>query len=72
MHRDNATIKCYVQVEKAIVDQLDALQHSVTNDNLVEFVLAGLSPAYQPFTRSLESRHDDFTFDVFYGMLLNE
>ena len=48
------------------------LQHPVTNDDLVEFVLAGLSPAYCPFTRSLESLHDDVNFDALNGMLLNE
>ncbi|KAG5588873.1 hypothetical protein H5410_039387 [Solanum commersonii] len=72
LRRDNATIECYVQGAKSIVDKLAALQHPITNDDLVEFVLAGLGPAYRPFTRSLESRHDDVTFDALYGMLLNE
>ncbi|KAH0773427.1 hypothetical protein KY290_010564 [Solanum tuberosum] len=72
LRRDNATIECYVQGVKAIADKLAALQHPVTNDNLVEFVLAGLGPAYRPFTRSFESHHEDVTFDVLYGMLLNE
>lgn len=38
----------------------------------MEFVLAGLGPVYRPFARLLESRHEDITFDVLYGMLLNE
>ncbi|KAH0644122.1 hypothetical protein KY284_032006 [Solanum tuberosum] len=70
--RDNATIECYVQGAKSISDKSAALQHPITNDDLVEFVLAGLGPTYRPFTRSLESRHDDVTFDTLYGMLLNE
>nr|XP_016502233.1 PREDICTED: uncharacterized protein LOC107820461 [Nicotiana tabacum] len=56
LRRDNASIESYVQKAKAIVDKLDALQHPVPNDDLVEFVLAGLGPVYRPFTRSLESR----------------
>jgi len=54
------------------VDKLYALQHPVTNDDLVEFVFAGLGPAYRPFTRSLESRQEDISFDALYGLLLNE
>ncbi|KAG5591063.1 hypothetical protein H5410_041577 [Solanum commersonii] len=57
---------------KAIADKLAALQHLVAHDDLVEFFLAGLGPAYRPFTRSLESRHEDVSFDALYDMLLNE
>ncbi|KAH0641421.1 hypothetical protein KY285_032262 [Solanum tuberosum] len=67
LRRDNATIECYVQGAKSIADKLAALQHPITNDDFVEFVLAGLGPAYRPFTRSLESCHDDVTFDALYG-----
>ncbi|PHT53519.1 hypothetical protein CQW23_07981 [Capsicum baccatum] len=38
----------------------------------VEFVLAGLGPAYRPFTRSLEARQEDISFDALYELLLNE
>jgi len=71
LRRDNATIESYVQGAKVIADKLAALQHPVTNDDLVEFVLAGLGSAYRPFTRSLELRHEDITFDAVYGLLLN-
>lgn len=68
----DASIESYVQKEKGIVDKLAALQHPVPNDDLVEFVLAGLGHIYRPFIRSLESRQEDITFDAMYGLLLNE
>lgn len=72
MHRENISIESYVQKAKGIADKLVALQHPVDNDDLVEFVLAGLGPAYRPFTRLLESRQEDISFDALYGLLLNE
>ncbi|KAG5610903.1 hypothetical protein H5410_022184 [Solanum commersonii] len=47
------------------------LQHPIPNDDLVEFVLAGLGPFFHPFTRSLESRQKDITFDALYELLLD-
>ncbi|XP_070046946.1 uncharacterized protein [Nicotiana tomentosiformis] len=61
-----------MQKVKGIADKLVALQHPVTNDDLVEFVLAGLGLAYLPFTKSLESRQHDISFDALYRLLLNE
>nr|XP_018626993.1 uncharacterized protein LOC108945484 [Nicotiana tomentosiformis] len=72
LRHDNAIIEAYVQKAKGITDRLAALQHLIPNDDLVEFVLAGLGPAYRPFTRSLESRQEDIMFDALYGFLLNE
>ncbi|KAH0650606.1 hypothetical protein KY285_030696 [Solanum tuberosum] len=72
LQRDNTSIESYVQRAKGIADKLAALQHPVTNDDLVKFVLTGLGPAYRPFTRSLESRQEDISFDALYGLLLNE
>ncbi|XP_019241979.1 PREDICTED: uncharacterized protein LOC109222024 [Nicotiana attenuata] len=72
LRRDNASIESYIQREKGISDRLAALQHPISNDDLVEFVLAGLGPVYRPFTRSLESRQEDISFDALYGLLLNE
>ncbi|KAG5604172.1 hypothetical protein H5410_025664 [Solanum commersonii] len=48
-------IESYVQKAKGIADKLAALQHPVPNDDLVEFILAGLGPSYRPFTRLLLS-----------------
>ncbi|KAG5606407.1 hypothetical protein H5410_027899 [Solanum commersonii] len=61
VHRDNANIESYVQKANGIADKLVALQHPIPNDDLVEFVFAGLGPSYRPFTRSLESRQDEIT-----------
>ncbi|KAG5613971.1 hypothetical protein H5410_013795 [Solanum commersonii] len=72
LRRDNVSIESYVQKAKGITVKLAALQHPVPNDDLVEFVLAGLGPSYRPFTRSLESRHEEITFDALYRLLLNE
>lgn len=72
LHRDNANIESYVQKAKGIADKLPALQHPFPNDDLVEFVLVGLGPSYRSFTRSLESRQEEITFDALYGLLLNE
>ncbi|PHT55833.1 hypothetical protein CQW23_04319 [Capsicum baccatum] len=49
-------------------DCLSVEQHPVTDDDLVEFGFAG-GPAYRPFTRSLESRLEDVTFDALYGLM---
>ncbi|XP_019252782.1 PREDICTED: uncharacterized protein LOC109231585 [Nicotiana attenuata] len=72
LRRDNASIKSYIQKAKGIADRLAALQHPISNDDLVEFVLAGLGPVYRPFTRSVEPHQEDITFDALYGLLLNE
>ncbi|KAK4721423.1 hypothetical protein R3W88_011656 [Solanum pinnatisectum] len=69
LHRDNANIESYVQKAKGIADKLVALQHPISNDDLVEFVLVGLGPSYRPFTRSLELRQEEITFDALYGLL---
>nr|XP_009786936.1 PREDICTED: uncharacterized protein LOC104234972 [Nicotiana sylvestris] len=69
---DNASIESYIQRAKGITDRLAVLQHPISNDDLVEFVLAGLGPVYRPFTRSLESSQEDITFDALCGLLLNE
>ncbi|KAH0679368.1 hypothetical protein KY284_020453 [Solanum tuberosum] len=68
---DNANIESHVQKAKGIADKLAALQHPIPNDDLVEFVLAGLGPSFSPFTRSLESRQEDITFDALYELLLD-
>nr|XP_016444583.1 PREDICTED: uncharacterized protein LOC107769838 [Nicotiana tabacum] len=72
LRHDNASIEAYVQNAKGIADRLAALQHLIHNDDFVEFVLAGLGPAYRPFTRSLVSHQEDIMFDALYGILLNE
>ncbi|KAG5571630.1 hypothetical protein H5410_061396 [Solanum commersonii] len=60
------------QIREGNFDRLAALQHPVSNDDLVEFVLIELGPTYRPFTRSLESRQEEISFGALYGMLLNE
>lgn len=44
------SIKNYVQRAKEIANKLVALQHFVLDDDLVEFIKAGLEPTYRPFT----------------------
>nr|XP_016470742.1 PREDICTED: uncharacterized protein LOC107792987 [Nicotiana tabacum] len=72
LRHDNASIEAYVQKAKGIADRLVSLQHPISNDDLVEFVLARLGLVYRPFTRSLESRQEDIMFDALYGLILNE
>lgn len=50
LRRDNASIETYVQHAKGIADKLAALQHLVTDDDLVKFIVAGLGQTYRPFT----------------------
>ncbi|KAH0713384.1 hypothetical protein KY290_008980 [Solanum tuberosum] len=64
LRHDNSNIESYVQKAKGIEDKLVALQHPIPNDDLVEFVLTGLGPSYRHFTRSLESRQEEITFDA--------
>ncbi|KAG5597214.1 hypothetical protein H5410_038446, partial [Solanum commersonii] len=42
------------------------------NDDLVEFVLAGLGPSYRPLPCHLNHVHEEITFDALYGLLLSE
>ncbi|KAA8539024.1 hypothetical protein F0562_025716 [Nyssa sinensis] len=72
LHCDTASIKTYVVRAKGIANKLVALQHPVSDEELIEFVVAGLGPAYKLFTRMLECRTNDFDFDDLYGMLLTE
>ncbi|KAH0776743.1 hypothetical protein KY290_008154 [Solanum tuberosum] len=65
-------VASYASGSRPYIHKLAALQHLVSNDDLVEFVLAGLGPSYRPFTRSLESRQEEINFDALYGLLLNE
>lgn len=57
---------------KGIIDKLDALQHSISNNDLVEFIKAGLGPTYRPFTQALKAWQDVISYDTLYGVLLNE
>ncbi|KAH0685539.1 hypothetical protein KY290_017021 [Solanum tuberosum] len=57
---------------KGISYRFAALQHPISNTDLVEFVLARLGPTYHPFTRSLESRQEEISFYALYRLLLNE
>ncbi|KAH0657630.1 hypothetical protein KY289_026378 [Solanum tuberosum] len=68
----NKLVVAYASGSKPQIHKLAVLQHPITNDDLVEFVLAELGPAYRPSTRSLESRQEDISFDALYGLLLNE
>ncbi|KAA8519426.1 hypothetical protein F0562_013699 [Nyssa sinensis] len=72
LYHDTASIETYVVRAKGIVNKLVALQHLVSDEELIKFVVAGLGPAYKLFTRMLECRTDDFDFDDLYGMLLTE
>ncbi|KAL3524729.1 hypothetical protein ACH5RR_013101 [Cinchona calisaya] len=69
--RDNDSIPIYVQNAKSISDQLAALQSPVSDDDLVEYVLDGLGPAYSPFVSGLEARLHFINFDDLYGLLLS-
>ncbi|XP_057986068.1 uncharacterized protein LOC131170614 [Hevea brasiliensis] len=57
---------------KGIADRLAALQHPVSDEELIKFVVAGLGPTYRLFGRMLECRTNDCSFDDLYGMLLTE
>lgn len=67
LRRENDSISAYVQKAKSLSDQLAALQHKVTEEDLVEAVLDGLGPAYRPFVRALEARLEPIGFDDLYG-----
>lgn len=58
----NASIDSYILKPKGISDMLAVLQHSVSNDALVEFVLAGLGPNLSTFHKitRITSRGDFF------------
>ncbi|KAA8532434.1 hypothetical protein F0562_032467 [Nyssa sinensis] len=72
LHHDIASIETYVVRAKGIANKLATLQHLVSDEELIEFVVVGLGPAYKLFTRMLDCRTDDFDFDDLYGMLLTE
>ncbi|KAG5581987.1 hypothetical protein H5410_052614 [Solanum commersonii] len=71
LRRDNATIESYAQGAKAIADKLAILQYPITNDDLVEFVLAGLGSAYRPFHKhSTDKVHYLHIVDEVGGILI--
>ena len=53
-------------------DQLQALGSPISEDDLIHVITNGLGAVYRPFTRSLENRTTDISFDDLYGLLLSE
>ncbi|XP_058003748.1 uncharacterized protein LOC131180144 [Hevea brasiliensis] len=72
LKRENSSIEIYAVCDKGIADWLAVLHHPVLDEELIEFVVAGLGPAFRLFGRMLECRTYDFSFDDLYGMLLTE
>lgn len=72
LQRENTSIEYYVQKVMEITNKLVAVQYPIANNDLVEFVLAGIGPAYRPFNWSLEAHQENILFDALYGLLLNK
>lgn len=57
---------------KQIFDQLMALQHPITEDDLVDSILDGLDSAFRPLVRNILTSHNSIAFDDLFGMLLSK
>lgn len=51
---------------------LAALDHCISDYDLVEYIKGGLGPSYRPFTRALDVTQAEISFDTLYGLLLIE
>ncbi|KAG5632151.1 hypothetical protein H5410_003868 [Solanum commersonii] len=74
-------VAAYASGSKPQIRELKIQLHTLQRDNASietyvqhakEFIVADLGPTYRPFTRSLESRQEDISFDALYELLLNE
>ncbi|CAL8990583.1 unnamed protein product, partial [Prunus brigantina] len=60
----------YLQQMKEIADGLGDAGHSLTDDDLVAYILAGLSEEYDSFVTSIETRREKVSSDELHGYLL--
>lgn len=60
-----------MQHAKSIYDQLAALQHQISEDDLVAAILRGLDKIYRPFIRNIEAIHQFVSFDDLFSLLLS-
>lgn len=60
----------YLQQMKEIADGLGDAGHPLTDDDLVAYILAGLSKEYDSFVTSIETRREKVSSDELHGYLL--
>lgn len=60
----------YLQQMKEIADGLGDAGHPLTDDDLVAYILAGLSEEYDSFVTSIETRREEVSSDELHGYLL--
>lgn len=68
----NDSIDVYMRKVRSFFDQLSVLVGSVSEENLLCFVLEGLGPDYRPFTRAPKACNSSLSFDELYALLLSE
>ncbi|XP_058075690.1 uncharacterized protein LOC131224165 [Magnolia sinica] len=62
----------YIQSVKYIVDNLAAVANPVTDSDLVSTLLSGLSPEYDSFVTSVNTRVDPISSEELIGLMLSQ
>lgn len=55
-----------------LYDQLHALQHPISEDELVNAILKGLGPTYRPFIQNIKPHLQPIYYEDLFGLLLSE
>ena len=61
----------YIQSVKSIVDNLAAVANPVADSDLVSTLLSGLSPEYDSFVTSVNTRVDHVLSEELIGLMLS-
>ena len=67
---DTSSMSEYIQSAKSIVDNLAAVANPVADSDLVSTLLSGLSPEYDSFVTSVNTRVDPVLSEELIGLIL--
>ncbi|PKU87215.1 Retrovirus-related Pol polyprotein from transposon TNT 1-94 [Dendrobium catenatum] len=68
----NLTMNQYLTDIKILVDQITAAGASIDNEDIIMYILNGLSPQYQAFKTAFRTMLTPITLDQLYPLLLSE
>ncbi|CAL1410294.1 unnamed protein product [Linum trigynum] len=72
LSRGNDSCIKFLTRAQEVADRLAALNHPVSDDELVDRCLRGLGEDFLPFVRTLEAKLEPISFADFHGLLINE
>lgn len=70
LSKGSGFINVYIRSAKSIIDQLNVLQHPMSNKTLINDIHEGLGVEYHPLTRAIEATNTSITMMII--CLLNE